>query len=81
MSAIQTYFQDFLTNIRLPDNLKKALISAHTELREQLKSDDLTKDLLVEIFCENWQNPVKQRITPHFLTTSPSNYYEFTTKE
>lgn len=34
-----------------------------------------------EIFCENWQNPVKQRITPHFLTTSPSNYYEFTTKE
>lgn len=36
---------------------------------------------LSEIFCENWQNPVKQRITPHFLTTSPSNYYEFTTKE
>ena len=36
---------------------------------------------LGEIFCENWQNPVKQRITPHFLTTSPSNYYEFTTKE
>ena len=37
--------------------------------------------ILYEIFCENWQNPVKQRITPHFLTTSPSNYYEFTTKE
>lgn len=36
---------------------------------------------LEKIFCENWQNPVKQRITPHFLTTSPSNYYEFTTKE
>lgn len=35
----------------------------------------------IKIFCENWQNPVKQRITPHFLTTSPSNYYEFTTKE
>ena len=34
-----------------------------------------------EIFCENWQNPVKQRITPHFLTTRHSNYYEFTTKE
>ena len=31
MSAIQTYFQDFLTNIRLPDSLKKALISAHTD--------------------------------------------------
>lgn len=38
-------------------------------------------DTIIEIFCENWQNPVKQRITPHFLTTSPSNYYEFTTKE
>lgn len=50
MSAIQTYFQDFLTNIRLPDNLKKALISAHTELREQLKSDDLTKDF-IKRFC------------------------------
>lgn len=37
--------------------------------------------ILKQIFCENWQNPVKQRITPHFLTTSPSNYYEFTTKE
>ena len=36
---------------------------------------------LIEIFCENWQNPVKQRITPHFLTTRHSNYYEFTTKE
>ena len=36
---------------------------------------------LFEIFCENWQNPVKQRITPHFLTTRHSNYYEFTTKE
>lgn len=32
-----------------------------------------------KIFCENWQNSVKQRITPHFLTTRPSNYYEFTT--
>ena len=41
---------------------------------------NVQKDL-EEIFCENWQNPVKQRITPHFLTTSPSNYYEFTTKE
>lgn len=39
------------------------------------------QSLCYKIFCENWQNPVKQRITPHFLTTSPSNYYEFTTKE
>lgn len=52
MSAIQTYFQDFLTNIRLPDDLRKALISAHTELRKHLTSDDLTKDLLVESFLQ-----------------------------
>lgn len=39
------------------------------------------KKYVGQIFCENWQNLVKQRITPHFLTTSPSNYYEFTTKE
>mgnify|MGYP001119325154 FL=1 len=35
---------------------------------------------LLEIFCENRQNLVKQRITPHFLTTDHPNYYEFTTK-
>ena len=33
-----------------------------------------------KIFCENRQNLVKQRITPHFLTTDHPNYYEFTTK-
>ena len=33
-----------------------------------------------EIFCKNPQNLVKQRITPHFLTTDHPNYYEFTTK-
>jgi hypothetical protein len=36
---------------------------------------------LNEIFCKNPQNLVKQRITPHFLTTDHPNYYEFTTKE
>ena len=36
---------------------------------------------LAEIFCKNPQNLVKQRITPHFLTTDHPNYYEFTTKE
>ena len=34
----------------------------------------------LEIFCKNRQNLVKQRITPHFLTTDHPNYYEFTTK-
>ena len=33
-----------------------------------------------QIFCKNPQNLVKQRITPHFLTTDHPNYYEFTTK-
>lgn len=48
---------------------------------EKAAKHNTTKNVLEQIFCENWQNPVKQRITPHFLTTSPSNYYEFTTKE
>lgn len=52
MSAIQTYFLDFLKEIRLPGDLRAELISAHTDLREQLKSDDLTKDLLVESFLQ-----------------------------
>lgn len=54
------------------------MILSHKEIEEIAAA--VTKDFN-EIFCENWQNPVKQRITPHFLTTSPSNYYEFTTKE
>ena len=45
------------------------------------KRNHKTTKSFYEIFCENWQNPVKQRITPHFLTTRHSNYYEFTTKE
>ena len=52
MSAIQTYFLDFLKEIRLPDASRQELITAHTDLREQLKSDDLTKDLLVESFLQ-----------------------------
>lgn len=52
MSAIQTYFVDFLKEIRLPDALRQELITAHTDLREQLRSDDLTKDLLVESFLQ-----------------------------
>ena len=38
------------------------------------------KDELIEIFCKNPQNLVKQRITPHFLIIETPNYYEFTTK-
>lgn len=52
MSAIPTYFNDFLANIRLPDDLKAELIAAHTTLRERLKTDEFTKDMLVESFLQ-----------------------------
>ena len=48
----QRYFNDFLSNIRLPDSLREELKKAHTELREHLKSDDITKDLLVDSFLQ-----------------------------
>ena len=51
-----------------------------TEFEREMSSIE-SNNIWIEIFCENWQNPVKQRITPHFLTTRHSNYYEFTTKE
>ena len=40
----------------------------------------MTAKEFIKIFCKNPQNLVKQRITPHFLTTDHPNYYEFTTK-
>ena len=43
------------------------------------QAHELAKEF-AERFCENRQNLVKQRITPHFLTTGHPNYYEFTTK-
>ena len=36
MSALQSYFNDFLSSIRLPDSLREELKKAHTELREHL---------------------------------------------
>ena len=51
--------------------------------RTQYKSEQQfvkSVDNYIEIFCKNPQNLVKQRITPHFLTTDHPNYYEFTTK-
>ena len=57
------------------DNRKKHIVltpKAHA-------AESIVKDY-IEIFCKNRQNLVKQRITPHFLTTDHPNYYEFTTK-
>lgn len=52
MSAVQSYFNDFLSNIRLSDSLREELKKAHKELREYLKTDDITKDLLVDSFLQ-----------------------------
>ena len=60
--------------------MERQIIEAH-QLKLKEFREKTAKQCLSEIFCENWQNPVKQRITPHFLTTRHSNYYEFTTKE
>ena len=52
MSSIPTYFSDFLSNIRLPDSLQKELQNAHTELRDLLKVDAFTADILVDSFLQ-----------------------------
>ncbi|MDY3618788.1 SMODS domain-containing nucleotidyltransferase [Agathobaculum sp.] len=52
MSKVNTYFTDFLANIRLPDSLVQELIRAHTNLRQRLVADDLTKDLMVDSFLQ-----------------------------
>ena len=52
MSTIPTYFSDFISNIRLPRDLEDELKIAHKELRERLRDDEITKDLLVESFLQ-----------------------------
>lgn len=52
MSTIVSYFTDFLSNIRLPDSLNAELKAAHTELRQHLMEDDITKDMLVDSFLQ-----------------------------
>ena len=64
---------DFIPSVRYISN------TADCYTRYALYSDQFLKSLS-EIFCESPQNLVKQRITPHFLTTDHPNYYEFTTK-
>ncbi|MBO4915388.1 MAG: nucleotidyltransferase [Oscillospiraceae bacterium] len=52
MSEISTYFSDFISNIRLSSDLENHLKTAHKELRERLKEDEITKDILIESFLQ-----------------------------
>lgn len=52
MSELSTYFNDFLRNIRLTEQLTAALKKAHNELRSRLETDALTKGLLVDTFLQ-----------------------------
>lgn len=66
------YFRDFAVHSFLEQEKHRA----------RLQPTDLLHGVHYskEIFCKNPQNLVKQRITPHFLTTVHPNYYEFTTR-
>ncbi|MDO9183437.1 MAG: hypothetical protein Q7U04_13565 [Bacteriovorax sp.] len=46
------YFNDFLSEIRLPIPLKTELIEAHTKLTKLLSEDDSTKNLIVTTFLQ-----------------------------
>lgn len=52
MSEITTYFNDFLREIRLTNELTNELKKAHKELRDRLETDGITKDLLVDSFLQ-----------------------------
>lgn len=52
MGIIKSYFNDFLTNIKLPDELREELKNAHKELRDNLKTDDITSTILVDSFLQ-----------------------------
>ncbi len=49
---MKTHFDDFLKNIRLSEEQKKALVDAHTELRDNLNADASLSDLLVSTFLQ-----------------------------
>ena len=44
---METYFKDFLKEIRLEDEQKDALVNAHTQLRERLEDDAQLGEILV----------------------------------
>ena len=47
-----TYFEDFLKEIRLEDEQKDALVSAHTKLRERLGADAKLGEILIGTFLQ-----------------------------
>ena len=59
---MKTHFDDFLKNIRLSEEQKKALVDAHTELRDNLNADASLSDLLVSTFLQGsyrWSTIIK----------------------
>ena len=46
------HFNDFLTNIRLPDDLRDECITAHTELRTRLLADPTVAPIMVTTFLQ-----------------------------
>lgn len=49
---IPTYFEDLLSEIRLPDGLREKARVAHTTLRERLRVDADLKDVIVTTFLQ-----------------------------
>lgn len=49
---METYFKDFLKEIRLEDEQKDALVNAHTQLRERLEDDAQLGEILVSTFLQ-----------------------------
>ncbi|MEK5364079.1 nucleotidyltransferase [Peribacillus sp. FSL K6-5616] len=52
MASLPTYFNDFLSNIRLTDNQIDDLITGHTTLRDRLKEDEDLSKIIVNTFLQ-----------------------------
>lgn len=52
MSAVPSYFKDFLSNIRLSDNQMNDLQTGHTTLRKRLEEDETLSKIMVSTFLQ-----------------------------
>ena len=52
MSAVPSYFKDFLSNIRLSDNQVSDLKTGHTTLRKRLETDETLSKIIVSTFLQ-----------------------------